>query len=98
MTTMFRRLLYTVAVLALLSDFGNARPAEYNTVGRDMYGNTVEQNEAVRLRGAREKTLFAQAKTSREETENSARLYSLIPGVALLAVVALIGVVLCQKK
>lgn len=94
----FGRLLFTAAMLAMLSDVGHARADEYNTQGRDMYGNTADQNEAIRLRGAQEKARFAQEKTSRETVENTAWFYSVIPGAALLVVfVAVAGVVLRRK-
>jgi hypothetical protein len=94
---MFRRMYSTVAVLVLLSGVGFAGPSEYNGAGRDMYGNTPEQNESDRLRGAREKDLFALDKTSREKAENANGWYSLIPGAAILTAVALGGAVVARR-
>ena len=95
---MFRRLFTTAAVLVIFSGFGHAAPPEYNHIGRDMYGNTVEQNEAIRLRGTQEKARFAQETSSSENAEFDAGLRSLIPGAVLLAVLALTVAVIYRAR
>jgi hypothetical protein len=95
---MIRRIFTTAAVLVIFAGFGHAAPPEYNAVGRDMYGNTVEQNDAIRLRGTQEKARFAQETSSAESAENIARLRSLIPGAVLLTVLALFGAVVYRAR
>jgi len=97
MTMTFRRFLPMAVVLALLFGVGQALPAEYNTAGRDMYGNTAEQNEAMRSRGAVEKALFAREETSREKAENKAFVHSLIPGAIVLIGIVVVGVVVIRR-
>src|SRR5258708_1648809 len=91
MTTMVRRFIYTAVALGIISGLGRAETPEYNPAGRDMYGNTVEQNEAIRLRGTEEKARFAREATVTQKAEDMARLRSLIPGAAFLTVLAVGG-------
>jgi len=95
---MTRRFVHTAAALVIFSGFGHAQTHEYNNVGRDMYGNTVEQNDAIRLRGTEEKARFARETTSLESTENDARLRSLIPGAVFLTILAVAGAVVYRTR
>jgi hypothetical protein len=95
---MLRKLLYTSAAVVLFAGLGHAVPPEYNAAGRDMYGNTVEQNEAIRARGAAEKARLAQDKTREDRAETYERLRSLIPGAVILTVLALAGAVVLRTR
>jgi hypothetical protein len=97
MTTMFTRWVSTAVVLVIFSGVGYSGTSEYNHGGRDMYGNTPEQNEADRLRGAREKDRFARENKSGEKAENDDGMYALIPGAALLTALALGGAVVARR-
>jgi hypothetical protein len=85
---MIRRFITTAAALVIFSGVGHAAPPEYNNSGRDMYGNTALQNEAIQLRGAQEKARFAQETSSKESAEDDGQLRFLIPGAVLMTVVA----------
>ena len=98
MTTMNRQFFYTVGALVIFSGFGHALPPEYNSVGRDMYGNTAVQNEAIRLRGTEEKARFAQQSNSTEIAENTARLRSLIPGAVFLTILVVAGAIIYRTR
>ncbi len=95
---MTRRFFCTAAALVVFSSFGHAQTHEYNSAGRDMYGNTVEQNEAMRLRGTEEKARFDRETTSVENAENDARLRSLIPGGVFLTILAIAGAVVYRTR
>jgi hypothetical protein len=98
MMTMARRFIYTAVALVIFSGLGRAGTPEYNNAGRDMYGNTVEQNDAIRLRGTEEKARFAHDTNATEKAENLERLRSLIPGAVLLTVFALGGAVAYKSR
>ena len=95
---MFGRLLLVAALLTIPCGVGHALPPEYNKDGRDRDGNTAEQNEAMRLRGSREKELFARENSSREKAESRERLVALIPGGVFLTIVAVAGVVAVRRR
>lgn len=95
---MTRRFLHTAAALVVFSGFGHALPPEYNGAGRDMYGNTAAQNDAIQLRGTEEKARFARETTSQESSENDARLQALVPGAILLTVLVVTGAVVYRTR
>jgi hypothetical protein len=84
-------------VLVALSDVGHAATPEYNSAGRDAYGNTAAQNEAMRLRGVQEKARFV-GQASPKEGDNEMQILSLTFGVGLLSALVLIGVVVLRRR
>ena len=99
LTMLARRIVTTTAaLLVIFASLGYAASPEYNSVGRDMYGNTVEQNEAMQLRGVQEKTRFAQERSSTEIAVRTPRVRSLIPVAVVLTVLALAGTVIYRTR